>query len=977
MTGENFVHLHNHTYYSLLDGLSSPVQMAKEAKAKGFKSLAITDHGTCGGWFNFQKACRSEGIKPILGSEMYMADNMRVRDKNERRYHLTLLAKNKAGMKNLMHLSTLAETEGKYRKPRIDFDLLSKHSEGLICSSGCPASELSYSITEDDFDKSKDVIGKYKDVFGEDYYLEVMTHQYQNNPEQEAIEKKLAKTTFNLSRKMGIKAIATNDAHYASKSDAEFHDVLLCVQTKGNINDPKRFSFKSDQFYLKSYEEMLATYKSAPELLHNTVEVSEKVTDEDLLGFAPDLLPNFKVPEGYKDELHYLKDLIIDGMKAKGFMSKPEYRERIKFEMGVIANCGYVKYFLILWDIINFANISKIRVGVGRGSAAGSLILYVLGITKVDPIKYNLLFERFLNPERVSPPDVDVDFDYYRRNEIYDYIYRKYDKDHCCKIGTYNSLQSKAVVRYCAKALDIGGDWKAYQIMKERDPHSRVEMPKQSLGLANFISKKIPVGQNVDTSIEAQLKNNVDFRNTIARYPKLMGSVRNLEGVLSSAGIHPAGVVICKDRIDKYIPLRDGKGQVCSQFDGPEVEELGLLKFDLLALKTLTIIDDALKSIKERHGVDIDIDNLEPDDQKVFDLFNGRVKGVDNRGIFQFESDGISKLLKDIRVDSFEDLIVANALYRPGPLGAKMHEMYADYKHGRKPIKPLHPRMNDLLKETYSIMVYQENFMLIAQELAGFTKGQSDTLRKAVGKKKMDLLESQKVLFVDGCEKNGISRSVADKIFEQIKFFGGYGFNKSHSVAYAMLAYQCAYLKVNYPIEFMTALLSSEAENQDQNYKLGRYVQQADSMKIVVKKTDINHSGLKFMIEKGFSKNTNSDIEFIRSPITMLDGVGMVASETIVQNQPYRNLENFLERVNTSKVNSKVFTALVNAGSMDVWKKSKDMSIERYREVLQNSYDDVKKKVVKKKKAIEKQAAFKTQYSGSFFDTLGDGSVNI
>jgi DNA polymerase-3 subunit alpha len=975
MTGEKFVHLHNHTYYSLLDGLSSPKQMAREAKSKGFKSLAITDHGTCSGWLNFQRACRAEGIKPILGSELYITENMRERDKNETRHHITVLAKNEKGLQNLMHLSTMAETKGKYYKPRVDFDLLSQYSEGLVVSSGCPASELSYAIADDDMEKSKDVIGRYKDVFGDDYYLEIMTHQYLNNDTQQNAEKKLARTAFQLSRKFGVKAICTNDAHYASKNDAEFHDVLLCVQTKGNINNPKRFSFKSDEFYLKSYDEMLRIYKSAPELLTNTVEISEKIADEDLLKFVPDLLPNFNVPEGYKDELHYLKTLIKEGMMARGFMNKAEYRERIKFEMGVISRCGYVKYFLILWDIMNFAKQTGIRVGIGRGSAVGSLALYVLGITKIDPLKYDLLFERFLNPERVSPPDVDVDFDYYRRGEIYDYIYRKYGQDHCCKIGTYNSLQSKAVVRYCAKALDIGNDWKSHERLKAAYPEKRIEMPKNSLNLADQISKQIPVGQNVDTSIEAQLKNNHDFRNMIARYPRLVGSVRHLEGVLSSAGVHPAGIVICKDRIDKYIPLRDSKGQVCSQFDGPEVEDLGLLKFDLLALKTLTVVDNTLKLIKERHGVDIDIDNLEPNDQKIFDMLNGKMKGVDNRGVFQFESDGISKLLKSIKVDTFEDMVVANALYRPGPLGAKMHEMYADYKHGRKPINPLHPKMKEILKDTFSIMVYQENVMKIAQELAGFTKGQSDTLRKAVGKKKMELLEEQKILFVDGCNKNGIKEEIAKKIFEQIEFFGGYGFNKSHSCAYAFLAYQCCYLKVYYPIEFMTSLLSSEIDNNDKNLKLRGYVNQAERVGIVVKITNINTSGVKFRIESGSRKDSGKDYDFIRPPITMLDGIGAKAAESIVDNQPYNCMEDFLKRVDTSKVSSKVFTALVNAGSMDVWKRDPNVGVAAFRNHMLNSYDDVKKKVVKEKNEIKKQTKFKEQYSGSLFDSFG--SVDI
>jgi len=976
MTDEKFVHLHNHTYYSILDGLSSPDEMVAEAKLKGFKSLAITDHGTCGGWLNFQRACRKGEIKPIMGCEVYVTDKMKERDPKSPTYHLTLLAKDLQGLRNIMHLSTMAETRGKYRKPRIDFELLSQYGEGIICSSGCPGGELSRAIQDKDVSRVKDVVGRYKELFGDDYYLEVMTHSY-TNPKKQSFcetEKRIAKATYGLSKKMGIKPICTNDVHYASQKDAKHHDTLLCVQTKANIHNPDRFTFGSDDFYLKSFDEMLKLYSSAPEMLQNTVEISEKIADEDLLTFVPDLLPEFKVPEGYRDELHYLKTLVKEGMTAYGFINKPEYRERIKFEMGVIANCGYVKYFLILWDIINFAKHSDIRVGIGRGSAVGSLVLYILGITKIDPLKYDLLFERFLNPERISPPDVDVDFDYYRRNEIYDYIYRKYGQDHCCKIGTYNSLQSKEVVRRCSKALDIGRDWKKFQEEKA-NPNAKLDWFKNSLNMADMISKKIPVSQVVDTSINAQLKENHDFRNTISKFPELVDAVKHLEGVLSSSGVHPAGVVICKEEIDKYIPLRDSKGQICSQLDGPEVEDLGLLKFDLLALKTLTVVEDTLKFIKDRHGISIDIDKLEPNDPKVFALLNGKLRGMDNRGVFQFESDGITKLLQSIRVDTFEDMIVANALYRPGPLGAKMHVMYADYKHGRKPIKPLHPKMKEILKDTYSIMVYQENVMKISQELAGFTKGQSDTLRKAVGKKKMDLLEKQRGLFIEGCEKNGISANIAGKIFADIEKFGGYGFNKSHSCAYAFLAYQCCYLKVYYPIEFMTALLSSEIDNSDKGKKLRSYIAQAQAMGIMVGNPSVNRSGSKFRIESGVHNQTKEKFDFIRSPLTMLDGVGEKASQSIVKNQPYTDLEDFLKRVDTSRVSSKVFTSLVHAESMDVWRKNQNQPMSEYREALLMNYERVKAKVVKEKKAIKKQEAHRNQYSGSLFDSFG--SVDI
>lgn len=968
----DFIHLHNHSYFSLLDGLSSPDNLAKTAAEMGFKGLALTDHGSCGGLLAFQKACNEVKIKPILGCEFYSTLDHRQQTKDSNTYHLILLAKNSAGIKNLMRLTTLSERFGKYKKPRIDFEMLSQNCEGLICSTACSAGELPIRLLSEDNDGATKFVEQYRSIFNDDFYIEIMMHKYHDgSKDQEDRERKLAKMLYDLGKKMGVKVIATNDAHYAKRSDAQYHDVLLAMQTHDHIKNPKRFTFDGDEFYLRPYEEMQSLYSHVPDVLSNTMEIYEKVSADQLLVKSPDLLPDYKLPSGYKDEASYLKDLVRDGMKSKGLIDKAEYRTRIAFEMNNIIKCGYVKYFLVLWDIINFARRQNIRVGVGRGSAVGSLTLYVLDIVSLDPIKYGLLFERFINPERISPPDVDVDFDYIRRDEIYQYIYDKYGQDHCGKIGTYNTFGVKAVIRYGTKALDLGRDWETYLAAKAKNPAARMDQFKSSLDLADRIAKEIPEGPN--ETIETALKNSDNFRAYMQRYPKFLDIARNIEGTVNSAGVHPAGIVICKNPIAEHIPLRESKGQICSQFDGPEVEELGLLKFDFLAIKTLTLIENTVQMIKARHGITLDIDHLEPDDPKVFDLLNGKYRDMDNRGVFQFEKWGITKLLRNIRVDTFEDMIVANALYRPGPLGAGVHDLYCDYKHGRKKVKLLHPKMGEVLKNTYGIMVFQEDFMKVSQELAGFTKGQSDTLRKVVGKKKPELIKKEHLdeKFMEGCKKNGISEDVANEIFKQIEYFGGYGFNKSHSAAYAFLAYQTAYLKVYYPIEFMCNLLSSELDSGDKKGKMNDYFNETTRMKLVIKHTDLNLSKLTFTIENGASDITGEPIDYIRAPLTILDGLGSKAAAEIVAKQPFKSLKDFLARVDLSKVDVKVFETLVAKKCLpSSWGS---MISEK---VMEN-YHKIKDELAKEKVTIKKEKEYLGQFSGGLFDDLGNSEISM
>jgi len=973
-TGEKFVHLHNHSEYSLLDGLCSTEAMTKAAVEHGYKSLAITDHGTVGGLFSFQKSCKDKGIKPILGDEVYITEDHLIKEKETKINHLILLAKNRKGLQNIMRLASVAEIEGKYRKPRIDFPLLQKYHEGIICLTACPAGELPSKVLSGDDVGAETFVKNYKDLFGDDFYIEIMMHKYYPESLAQANkEKEIAKKLFKLAKKMGVKPVCTNDAHYAKKSDAKYQDILLSMQTGDHIKNPDRFTFNSNEFYLKSYDEMFSLYKSAPEMLSNTVEIAEKV-ETGLMEQEPDLLPYFAVPDGFADDIAYLKTLVTDGMKSKGLMDKAEYRTRIKFEMDSIIKCGFVRYFLILWDIINFAKQSGIRWGAGRGSGVGCLCLYVLGITKLDPIKYGLLFERFINPDRVSPPDADIDFDYFRRNEIYHYAYQKYGQDHCCKIATYNSFKARAVIRYAAKALDIGKDWDIYQARKQKNPEVKVELTKNSLSLADQISKSIPFGPNV--TLESALKDSNDFRRAIENYPELLDAAMHIENTISSSGVHAAGIVICKDPITDHIAVRESNDQICSQFDKDEVEELGLLKFDFLAIKTLTVIEDTVKMIRERHPDkikdDFDIDKLEPTDNKVLSLFHGGQKNMDNWGIFQFEAWGISKLLKNIHVDSFNDLVVCNALYRPGPLGAGVPDLYADYKNGRKKVEYLHPKMGEILKDTYGIMVFQESLMKVSQELAGFTKGQSDTLRKIVGKKKPELIKKEKLdeKFIEGCKKNGISEAIAKKIFEQIEYFGGYGFNASHSTAYAFIAYQTAWLKIYYPIEFMCNLLSSEIKNNDKDKKLNRYKDEAKRMGLVIKPADLNKSKAKFKISRG--KNSDGqECDFIRCPLTTVENVGEKAVESIIENQPFTDIKDFLYRIDRRRVTSRVFSFLVKAGCMDeCWHVPKATLLEQYEKIR----DEVDKGKAQKKKRDEYT---KKMGGGSVFDRLGSSTIKL
>ncbi|MCK9435248.1 MAG: DNA polymerase III subunit alpha, partial [Candidatus Cloacimonetes bacterium] len=803
-----YASLHSHSSYSLLDGLASPEKIAQTAKAMGLPAVALTDHGTCAGLYRFFKACKKESIKPILGMEAYCVENMDSFDKNENKWHLTVWAKNRQGYQNLIALSSKGWCEGFYGKPRIDLGVLNRLKDGLMIGSGCAVGMVCGPIFRlEDVAMAERNAEKLRDIFGDDFYMEVMRH---NGPLKslegdKARIRKAMDDVYSLSVKMGIKPVIACDSHYCLKEEAEAHDVLLSIQTKNTIKNPRRFSFNSSDFYMKSPKEVVSLCGKESEMITNSIEVASKV-EEDLIEVSNDLLPEFSQPGGFATQEEYLRFLIKTGLEKRGLFSKQEYLDRVEFELKVIKNCGYLKYFLILHDLVSHAKRKGIRTGPGRGSGVASLCLYCLGVTALDPIKYNLMFERFLNPDRISPPDVDIDFDHDRQGDIFEYIADKYGRDCIARIGTYNSLKAKDAVKRVGKALDIGGDWEK---AGDKGRSGSWKSGKGTLDAVDSISKAIPDGPEV--TIKSALEESSDLNVYYQKYPKVFSMASMLQGTLSSSGVHPSGIVICKDPVVRYSPLRRAKdGSICTQYDMVEVEELGMLKFDILALNTLTTIEKTMMLIKDL-GEEFDINAIDPDsDPEIFAM----LRRGDVDGVFQFEgSHGIKRLLSDMHVDCFEDMISSVALYRPGPLENGMHTKYCQRKLGKEKVNFPHPVMESVLKNTYGIMIYQEQTMEVAKKFAGFSNGDADVLRKAIGKKKADLIGKVSKMFIDGSLKQGHSRALAESVWKLIETFGGYGFNRSHAAAYALLAYQTAYLKCKFPKEFFCALLSTEKDD--------------------------------------------------------------------------------------------------------------------------------------------------------------------
>jgi DNA polymerase-3 subunit alpha len=878
----SFVHLHTHSHYSMLDGLGKIPDLVDKAVEFGMPAMALTDHGVMYGAVEFFRTATKAGVKPIIGVEVYVARNGHQNKRSNidtKPYHLILLAKNEKGYQNLVRLTSIAHLDGFYYKPRIDFELLQKYGEGLICSTACLGGEFAKHIINDKEDLARDMINRYQKVFGEEgFYLEV-----QHNPSirsQGIVNNKI----FELSKELGVPVIATNDVHYIEKQDDKVQDILLCIQMKKVLSDTDRMSMIGEDFSFLSPAEMKQNFSDHPEVVDNTLKVAEMCNFQMRLGEI--VLPNFPLPDK-KNADEYLRDLCIEGLNKKfGDNITDEAKERMDYELSIIAKTGYAGYFLITADFINWAKEQGIVVGPGRGSAAGSLVSYLIGITNLDPIAYDLVFERFLNPERISMPDIDTDFADARRDDVLKYAADKYGHDKVAQIITFGTMAARASVRDVGRVMSL--------------PYSYCDK----------ISKLIPMFTKLQDAINTvpELTEIMDEEDG----GKLLKAALRLEGVVRHASTHACGVVITPESLDNYSPRQYGSGGENStvvQYEGGSVEALGLLKMDFLGLSNLTIIEHALSVIDKIHGVKIDIENIPLDDEKAFKLFQlGQTTGV-----FQLESSGMKRYLKQLLPNDLEDIIAMVALYRPGPM--EYIPDYIDGKHGRKKPKYLHPKLKPILNKTYGVAVYQEQLLQIARDLAGFSYGEADILRKAVGKKIKKLLDEQATKMVDGMVKNGIDIKVAKNIWEFILPFASYGFNRSHAACYAMIAYQTAYLKANYPAEYMSALLTSDQGNMD---RITIEVEECRQMGIEVLPPDINESFSTFTVVADSLKSGEPRIRF---GLCAIKGLGdNIVAEIIKErkaNGKFSNLEDLLTRVMSKDLNKRSLEAMIRSGVLD------------------------------------------------------------
>ena len=870
---KNFVHLHVHTEYSLLDGAARLEKLVQRTAELGMKALAITDHGVMFGVIDFYKLCKKYGIKPIIGCEVYVAAGSRFSKEariDEERHHLILLAKDTLGYKNLIKLVSKSYTEGFYYKPRIDFDLLQEYHEGLICLSACLAGELPKSLLNHSFIEAEEIASKYAGVFGQgNYYIELQDHGM-------AEQKEANKFLLQLAYKLKLPVVASNDVHYVEQEDAQTQDILMCIQMNKLLNEENRIRFPSNEFYLKSPEEMQELFSYTPEALTNSIEIAAACNLE--FSFDQMFLPNYEVPDGF-DIDSYLEFLCWQGFLERYPQGKEKEKDRLQYELDMIKQMGYSGYFLITWDMISFARKNNIFVGPGRGSAAGSVVAYVLRITNIDPLKYDLLFERFLNPERVSMPDIDTDFCYERRGEVIEYLGQKYGDDHVAQIVTFGTMAAKGAIRDVGRVLNV------------------------SLIDVNKLSKLIPT--EIGITLEKALSGSAELRSLVESNPQLgelMRYAKQLEGMPRHNSTHAAGVVISKDAIDTYLPvLKAATGPAITQFTMTTVEDIGLLKMDLLGLRTLTVIGKTVELLNQKREVAFDLDQLPLDDEGTYQMLG---EG-ESFGVFQLESAGLRSILKNLKPNRFGDLIALVALYRPGPLGSGMVEDFIARIHGRVDVKYIHPLLEPILSDTYGVILYQEQVMRIASDLAGFTLGQADLLRRAMGKKKADVIQALRENFLQGSGKLGIAKNIANEIFNLMEYFAGYGFNKSHSAAYALLSYQTAYLKCHYPAEFMSALLSTMMGNSD---KLSIYIEESHRLKIEILPPDINESFGNFTA-------THNKIRF---GLAAVKGVGDGAISAIIAGRkdgPYLSLLNFCERVELAQVNKKCLENLIYAGA--------------------------------------------------------------
>lgn len=906
----DFVHLHIHSEFSLLDGANRIKDLPVRAKELGMKAMAITDHGVMYGAIDFYKACKKEGIKPIIGCEVYVATRTRFdkESQDKKYYHLILLAKNNKGYQNLSKLVSLGFVEGYYYKPRIDLEILEKYHEGIICLSGCLAGAVSQAILNGNIEEAENVAKWHHNVFGEDYYLEI-----QNNgvKEQVMVNQKI----IQIARRLDIPIVATNDAHYLKKEDAYNHEVLLCIQTGKRMTDEDRMRFDTDELYVKSPEEMSEYFKNFPDAIENTVKIADKCNVE--FEFGHTILPNYDVPEEYPTHYDYFKKLCDDGIKKRyGENPSQEILDRAEYELKIISQMGYVDYYLIVWDYINYAKSVGIPVGPGRGSGAGSILAYAIGITDIDPMKYNLLFERFLNPERISMPDFDVDFCYERRGEVIDYVERKYGKDHVSQIITFGTMSARMVIRDVGRALDM--------------PYAECDK----------LAKMIP--NELHITIKKAMEQNRELKDLYEQddeIHKMLNIAMALEGMPRQASTHACGIVITKEPVDTYVPLYVRDGQISTQYIMTTLEELGLLKMDFLGLRTLTVIQDAIDLVKENRGIDVEFDK-DMNDPNVYKLWqNG-----ESIGIFQFESQGMTNFMKELKPDCLEDIIAGVSLYRPGPMD--QIPRYIKNKKDPEHAEYTHPSLIPILKVTYGCMVYQEQVMQIVRDLAGYSLGRADLVRRAMGKKKLDVMAKEREYFIHGqtdengniiipgCVRNGIDEESANKIFDEMAEFAKYAFNKSHAAAYAVVSYRTAYLKAYYPEEFMAATLNSFLGNLD---KIPVYIDECKRLKIEILKPDINKSFTKFTVDNGK----------IRFGLGSVKNVGFAVVDVIVEerekNGAYKSFTDFCERIKNETVNKKCIESLIRAGAFDGFEQTRSTLLASFEGILDTIQDTQRK----------------------------------
>ncbi|MDI6839694.1 MAG: DNA polymerase III subunit alpha [bacterium] len=864
MAHAKFVHLHIHTDYSLLDGACKIEKLGELAKQYLLPALAITDHGNMFGVIEFYKTMENFGIKPIIGEEVYVAPGSRFGHQTVDgvpAFHLTLLVKNECGYKNLMKLSTLAYTEGFYYKPRIDKTILKEYSEGLIALSGCLRGEIPYWIKKGNFNHATKVASEYLSIFGEgNFYLELMRLGLKDN---DLVNGELVK----IADELGIPLVATNDCHYLRPEDAEAHDVLLCLQTRKDLEDDKRLRFESQELYFKSPDEMTALFSDHPEAIENTVQIAEQCNLRLELDPTKVYFPSYPLPEGYDSSDEYLQAIAEKGLNERYKKPSKEVRERFEYELDTIKRMGFSGYFLIIKDLIDFAKEKKIPIGPGRGSTVGSLVCYCLGVTQIDPLRYNLIFERFLNPERVSPPDVDIDFGDERRDEVIRYITERYGKQNVCQIITFGTMAARAAIRDVGRVLKV--------------PYPVVDR----------IAKLIPLGASINEAVEIH-----EFKEAVeadAQLKKVVEIAGKLEGIARHASTHAAGIVIAPGNLTDFTPLfKSEEGTLSTQYSMKSLEDIGLLKIDILGLRTLTVIHNTLEMLKEKG-----VREIPENDARVFNL----LKKGDTVGVFQLESDGMRDILRKLAPESFNDIMAVLALYRPGPIGGLTKDRFIHRKHGEEKITYPHPKLEPILRDTYGIILYQDQVMQIASVIAGFSLGEADILRRAMGKKNPVVMDERRKSFIEGAKKNEIPESLANQIFDLMIPFAGYGFNKSHSAGYSLLSYQTAWLKAHYPVEFMASNLTSELQDTD---RIKLLIDECRRMRIEVLPPDINCADSYF-------KPENRGIRF---GLAAIKNLGKSAADECINKRPFKSFSDFLNRVT---LNRKACESLIKAGAFD------------------------------------------------------------